>query len=679
MATMILLIWLVFIRCEALTIAMEQASGQGYSLGGSQRNLRHRSSTALLEDNGQAHPRQNSIDRILSYVSLTTPYQYPSANSLRADPIIEAVSEKETENGVLYPGKLPVKFTAQSLPGEYRNMTKSDKITVSLPEEKTEPVIPIEDQIYIPNKPRPVHEEPDKTPHSEESNAIAQALYEKFSNGEFNGTFEDLQEMLQQLNPDANNGTATPGIGSIADPSNVTLSDLPGRLPSKDDPGDIQETVETPSSWTKDPGTSAEITPPIHSTSSNEMLYFALWYAALVLCCIIPSFVVYKRKRKQEERRLVELRERAARSTAAHVNLDSNGNSRQPIHTDMPGWKEKLEESLKEEWALSCMKVQKKHFLATNPIAAKKRRRSSHGSLMSSTSVGSKEGSGRKSILSRFSKRPPNPHDRYNKYTLESLPTLDITDPSEVIMEEDETENSSAAPPESPPLAEHSPMLNFEEPTRHPSPALIDPSYLEADGGSMLTVESLQSHDIKSGSSASGNPTSPGNSKTLLDPAGSDNGSSLGSMYSTSGYVLCIPEKIKGKKTLINGGPRHVPISCAICLDSYEVDDLVVWNSCDGKCPHAFHESCISMWCIRKIEENPRCESVLCPCCRQAFVLIKSEEPNSQVTINLHQENSGDSQSEIAVSGESETLFAAPHWTPLQRNEIQTITTGIEV
>jgi hypothetical protein len=209
---------------------------------------------------------------------------------------------------------------------------------------------------------------------------------------------------------------------------------------------------------------------------------------------------------------------------------------------------------------------------------------------------------------------------RCTKLTVESLPALDITDEFGTILEGDETQET--APAMNCEVDRH-PLLRSELPSSTESFPL-DPSYIEPDGGSLLTFERLQLHDDKSPSGA--DLLSVDNAASPIDFHGSDYASSVGSLYSTSGLALSIPEKCaKGRKKMKNGGPRVVPSACAICLDSYEVDDRVVWNSCDTKCVHAFHETCITMWCFRKIEEDARCEAVLCPCCRQSFVTVRRD------------------------------------------------------
>ena len=53
--------------------------------------------------------------------------------------------------------------------------------------------------------------------------------------------------------------------------------------------------------------------------------------------------------------------------------------------------------------------------------------------------------------------------------------------------------------------------------------------------------------------------------------------------------------------------------TCAICLDSYEPGDIIVWST-NLDCHHIFHEDCIAIFlAMTKSKERP------CPCCRQCF------------------------------------------------------------
>jgi hypothetical protein len=72
--------------------------------------------------------------------------------------------------------------------------------------------------------------------------------------------------------------------------------------------------------------------------------------------------------------------------------------------------------------------------------------------------------------------------------------------------------------------------------------------------------------------------------------------------------------------------PRHdgalssVANFCAICLDSYDEGETIVWSN-NADCHHAFHEGCLMDYYVSQLtkgESNPGC-----PCCRQTFFIKK--------------------------------------------------------
>lgn len=73
-----------------------------------------------------------------------------------------------------------------------------------------------------------------------------------------------------------------------------------------------------------------------------------------------------------------------------------------------------------------------------------------------------------------------------------------------------------------------------------------------------------------------------------------------------------------------------VPNSCAICLCSYDIDDVVVWSS-NKDCVHAFHEECILQWLVKN-------QNGECPCCRTQFTdLPRPGEKAEKVRLSLPQ------------------------------------------
>ena len=81
-----------------------------------------------------------------------------------------------------------------------------------------------------------------------------------------------------------------------------------------------------------------------------------------------------------------------------------------------------------------------------------------------------------------------------------------------------------------------------------------------------------------------------------------------------------------------NSLTREVPTSCAICLAEYEVSNVVSWSA-NPRCPHVFHEKCITKWFVSfgirsDVSDDVFPKNVLnyrleCPCCRQEFVTIQ--------------------------------------------------------
>jgi hypothetical protein len=65
-----------------------------------------------------------------------------------------------------------------------------------------------------------------------------------------------------------------------------------------------------------------------------------------------------------------------------------------------------------------------------------------------------------------------------------------------------------------------------------------------------------------------------------------------------------------------------VPNLCAICLESYEQGQVVVWSSV---CTHAFHQDCIAQYLAKKMI----CGESPCPSCRQKFCDLP-EEPSPE-------------------------------------------------
>ena len=59
---------------------------------------------------------------------------------------------------------------------------------------------------------------------------------------------------------------------------------------------------------------------------------------------------------------------------------------------------------------------------------------------------------------------------------------------------------------------------------------------------------------------------------------------------------------------------------CAICLDPYQVDDIIVWSS-SLSCHHVFHQECL----VEGLSRAPKNEAP-CPCCRIIFCNLPLEQ-----------------------------------------------------
>lgn len=79
-----------------------------------------------------------------------------------------------------------------------------------------------------------------------------------------------------------------------------------------------------------------------------------------------------------------------------------------------------------------------------------------------------------------------------------------------------------------------------------------------------------------------------------------------------SDTVLKIPKAGQIHQCRDSSDLRIVTTSCAICLSSYQLGDLIVWSS-NFECPHVFHLECMTTWTKKQL-------STLCPCCRQEYV-----------------------------------------------------------
>ena len=59
---------------------------------------------------------------------------------------------------------------------------------------------------------------------------------------------------------------------------------------------------------------------------------------------------------------------------------------------------------------------------------------------------------------------------------------------------------------------------------------------------------------------------------------------------------------------------------CGICLDYFQVDDIVSWSKYLYSCRHVYHQRCIDTW----LNENRHDD---CPSCRGTFIRENPDEP----------------------------------------------------
>jgi Ring finger domain len=52
---------------------------------------------------------------------------------------------------------------------------------------------------------------------------------------------------------------------------------------------------------------------------------------------------------------------------------------------------------------------------------------------------------------------------------------------------------------------------------------------------------------------------------------------------------------------------------CSICMESFEVNDIVSWSCHAGHCRHVFHHACIKEWLVKK-QHCPICRNMFLPC-----------------------------------------------------------------
>lgn len=121
---------------------------------------------------------------------------------------------------------------------------------------------------------------------------------------------------------------------------------------------------------------------------------------------------------------------------------------------------------------------------------------------------------------------------------------------------------------------------------------------------------------------------------------------------------------------------RRVRNGCAVCLSHFEEGSIVTWSS-NSSCPHAFHQGCVIDWLMmsgrKHLKRMRRQDSpdlpadpvervikfpMLCPCCRQDFVIPEEEESSEEESlkeVNTEETQSQEERDELegAEAGEA--------------------------
>lgn len=384
----------------------------------------------------------------------------------------------------------------------------------------------------------------------------------------------------------------------------------------------------------------------------GQLFLYVVWSLTIIFCCIIPTIVWFRRK-TQEEQELMNLstthapvRVVPARGiSATHTNHNNNPSTRsrltlrQHLFINSPNWKKYLESTLSAAWKKTRMVVCKEHYCSNDERGTKK-------------TLLIKNQHNRKVCTSTKNTSPTAPGSPFKAVfaaasrNANASTTKTITPPATPAKGP-----SSATPTPTPKITYHKLSNNRESSSTSSS----------SSNGSDITVITTSSR-----------PTiiSTANDSFDDDSIMSMDGEDISSVGSKSGLFLRIPaadNTATSTKSRRRSTTRKIPNFCAICLDSYEVGNTIVWSSTNSSCVHAFHEHCIAAWCFRKIEEQftPR-TAVPCPCCRQSFVdlyldfdaaMNSSVDSNSTTASNYDRNrNNNNNNQEAYPTGREEAI-----------------------
>lgn len=51
--------------------------------------------------------------------------------------------------------------------------------------------------------------------------------------------------------------------------------------------------------------------------------------------------------------------------------------------------------------------------------------------------------------------------------------------------------------------------------------------------------------------------------------------------------------------------------ACVICLEAFEIGDIVTWSKNQSECCHVYHQDCLSQWLQAKHDDCPSCRAVI--------------------------------------------------------------------
>lgn len=340
--------------------------------------------------------------------------------------------------------------------------------------------------------------------------------------------------------------------------------------------------------------------PPINNYNSNnsdihgwgELFLFLCWSVTILFCCVLPTFILFARKARQDQRQPPAVRGMLLRTTTTNNNNNNNTSS-------------------------STRLTLRQHLFVNSPGWKRYVKSVLFDAWKDTKVVVCKE------------------HFCDTTTNHKTSPTRRKTEPA-----------SSSSSPLKSVLCAAAKITSAAQPQdnkKKPYKKIIEHEDEECCGCSIASNDTFQTAVTNT---------------YINDDDDEDDDLSV---VSKSGLFLNIP--ILKSRRAKQG--RKIPNSCAICLDSYEIGDTIVWSTSsdsssssstdnnNNKCLHAFHEHCISAWCLRKIEENfsssnSQCNiSVPCPCCRQSFVNFHLDLDHAAA--NHRSRDDGDSQTEATI------------------------------